>query len=367
MLSSNSLSAHVLRYIKPPISNDRQALLNAISALDHYEARSLEELVQRKKTLFSKLPSRHQALATNSGYLERLEKITEKIIHNSAFFHEISEYAKLHNSVTTHELRFAASIPNIRVVEILEHLVRDWSTETEVNRNALISPVLERLKSYIPLSKGDNDHHNLPEILVPGSGLARAAYEIASSGYQTTAIEFSMLMDIATKFLLKNTSRRTSGHYTIHPYIHEFSHQVNGECQLRVINIPDSSTRIPYLNNLELKYGDFTQLPSYNDGHQYDGIVTLFFLDTAENVFNYLDAIYELTKPGGIWINFGPLKWGSAPQAELTMEELKFILVDNDQWELLDEFEGENSYNGDEKSLWTAYYGLRGWVVKRKG
>jgi hypothetical protein len=347
----NSFSAQVLRYIKPPLSNDRQAVINAVSALDQYESRSLEQ-IQRKRRLFAKMPSRHKAMASNAGYLDRLEAVTETIFENSTVLKEMSEYAKLHHSITPHELRFAAATPNTRVIEILEHLVRDWSLETVDNRKGLIDPVLQRLETYLPMTAED-----CPEVLVPGSGLARAAFEIAQKGYNTTAVEYSMLMDIASKFLLQNSRR--SQHYTVHPYIHEFSHQVSKDCQLRGVEIPDLDT-IPHLPNLSLKYGDFTQI-----SYQYDAIVSLFFIDTAENIFSYLDNIYELTNPDGIWINFGPLKWGTAPQAELTMEELETVLIDSGQWEILDKFDGENSYNGDPKSLWTAQYALRGWVAKK--
>lgn len=33
--------------------------------------------------------------------------------------------------------------------------------------------------------------------------------------------------------------------------------------------------------------------------------VTCFFLDTARNVVEYLETIYGLLKPGGLWINCG--------------------------------------------------------------
>lgn len=36
---------------------------------------------------------------------------------------------------------------------------------------------------------------------------------------------------------------------------------------------------------------------------------TLFFIDTAHNVLDYLDQIYRSLVPGGWWINEGPLLW----------------------------------------------------------
>lgn len=38
---------------------------------------------------------------------------------------------------------------------------------------------------------------------------------------------------------------------------------------------------------------------------QWDAIVTCFFIDTAPNVFEYIETIYRLLRPGGYWINLG--------------------------------------------------------------
>lgn len=37
----------------------------------------------------------------------------------------------------------------------------------------------------------------------------------------------------------------------------------------------------------------------------FDGVVTCFFLDTARNVVHYIEQIYKLLKPNGVWINLG--------------------------------------------------------------
>jgi carnosine N-methyltransferase len=38
---------------------------------------------------------------------------------------------------------------------------------------------------------------------------------------------------------------------------------------------------------------------------EFDCVVTCFFIDTAKNIVQYLEIIYDLLKPGGYWINFG--------------------------------------------------------------
>ena len=38
-----------------------------------------------------------------------------------------------------------------------------------------------------------------------------------------------------------------------------------------------------------------------------DAVLTCFFLDTAKNIFQYIETIAACLKPGGCWINLGPL------------------------------------------------------------
>ena len=38
-----------------------------------------------------------------------------------------------------------------------------------------------------------------------------------------------------------------------------------------------------------------------------DCVVTSFFIDCAHNVVEFIELIHRILKPGGKWINFGPL------------------------------------------------------------
>jgi carnosine N-methyltransferase len=49
--------------------------------------------------------------------------------------------------------------------------------------------------------------------------------------------------------------------------------------------------------------GDF--LREFPLAEQYDAIVTLFFIDTSDNIVDFLANIHRLLKPGGLWINLG--------------------------------------------------------------
>jgi hypothetical protein len=65
--------------------------------------------------------------------------------------------------------------------------------------------------------------------------------------------------------------------------------------------------------------------------------VTCFFIDTAPNVIEYIAAFERMLKPGGYWINLGPLlyHWQSgggddderyAQSVELSYEEIKHVM-----------------------------------------
>ena len=49
-----------------------------------------------------------------------------------------------------------------------------------------------------------------------------------------------------------------------------------------------------------------------------DVVVTCFFLDTARNVLDYIELIHQILKPGGHWINLGPLLYHFADSKKMS-------------------------------------------------
>lgn len=43
----------------------------------------------------------------------------------------------------------------------------------------------------------------------------------------------------------------------------------------------------------------------------WDCIATCFFIDTANNVLEYIETIWNILKPGGVWINLGEFEFTS--------------------------------------------------------
>ena len=134
-------------------------------------------------------------------------------------------------------------------------------------------------------------------------------------------------MTLALRFLLSSTTTSRLDEHVLRPYCHWFSHQRNNENLFRPITFPDAIPR--NRQNFHLLEGDFLQLrppsPSTTTGDSgYDYIVTLFFIDTSLDVLSTIQHIHHLLRPGGKWINLGPLLWtgGSEAKVELCLAEV---------------------------------------------
>lgn len=73
------------------------------------------------------------------------------------------------------------------------------------------------------------------------------------------------------------------------------------------MTIPDVPTNVlPPNADFSYAAGDFLEIYADNPNY-WDALVTCFFLDTANNIIEYIETIYSILKPGGKWINLGPL------------------------------------------------------------
>ena len=107
--------------------------------------------------------------------------------------------------------------------------------------------------------------------------------------------------------------------FVVHPFIDGLSNHLTSDDLKRPVLVPEEVE--VDLSSVLLVEGDFTT--AFSDGTgQYDVIVTHFFIDTARNLLAYLDTIHRLLRPGGYWINFGPLLYGSAPFVQLSLDEV---------------------------------------------
>lgn len=124
-------------------------------------------------------------------------------------------------------------------------------------------------------------------------------------------------MTLPLRYLCSDATTLPNQH-RICPYQFSLSHTRNTSDLFRPVSFPDAVPRLG--PSFKLVEGDFLAMTSEG----YDVVVTMFFIDTAFNVIDYLQQIRDVLKPGGMWINLGPLLWtsGSGAILRLSVEEL---------------------------------------------
>ncbi|KAK9463467.1 N2227-like protein-domain-containing protein [Lipomyces oligophaga] len=329
-------------------SSERQYLIDSVAGLGNY-TNEMKKISDRRRTLFSRMSASHQRLVKSTGYTQRIQNVAKAIKANERITASIADYAKTKFKISRSELLQATPSRHSRVVELLKHFVRDWSEEGARERRITFTPILDSLLDEFGSEPTDK------RVLVPGAGVGRLAYDISQLGFTTEANEYSYLMHLGHLYILSFEQDSLE----VYPFIHSFSYQKSEADQLRPIAFPDLTPTVKK-DNLSATYGDFLQLK----GQTYNAIVTLFFIDTAEDVLTYIETIHRLLEPEGVWINCGPLKWGTAPRVEFTVEELLKVLPKMG-FKVEKRWSCNAEYVADSESLWHGYYGIEGWVARK--
>ena len=290
-------------------------------------------------------------------YSTRINKIKEGISLNETFLSSI---------VSKNKDNFIKNISNFdsvkRTIEInklrstLKLFIRDWTIEGKKERDITYNPIINEIKKYF----SDTNNKN-KKILVPGAGLCRLAFEISKFGYEVDAIEVSYYMIICSNFLFNSNLRKDE--YQIQPLIHSFN------C-LKYENDPFQMFRIPDENITEIMnkkdFGKINIIPgdfilSFKDkNNYYDSVITSFFIDTANNIIQFIEIIFNILKKGGIWINIGPLLYHfhdiqNEISIELSWEEVKKIIL-KFGFEIKNEQMIDTTYSSIENRLKTTIY-----------
>ncbi|KAH9855901.1 N2227-domain-containing protein [Lenzites betulinus] len=271
---------------------------------------------------YKKMSWAHRRIGYDLGYTKKLARLEDSIKTNTVVADAIASLAR---EEFPEEFQQSSLVgPEIvgdisRVRESLKHFVRDWSAEGGVERAKIFGPVLDVLKTVAP---GERERKR---ILVPGCGLGRLAWEISQLGFQTTANELSYFMNLAFRYLLTEKYTQRPQQHTLQPYASWFSHQRTANELFRSVAFPDAVPRLS--DKFVLAEQDFLSLrapKNVNGATGYDFIVTLFFIDTSLNAIETVEHIHRLLRPGGKWVNLGPLLWTGGGQAavELSLEEM---------------------------------------------
>jgi carnosine N-methyltransferase len=196
---------------------------------------------------------------------------------------------------------------------------------------------------------------------VPGSGLGRFAIDLTLDGYDVEANEISAVHLLALAWILNEMSTSSARSYQLFPWATQFSNHADSNRQFESYAVPAmrGQTTIPKPEllidengNFELKAGENFRIKTWDfvqgygppqsessrqvDGkslimsrtssvesletrsslsspglERFDAVATVFFIDTAQNVLEYIKTVHHALQEGGIWVNSGPLLWNS--------------------------------------------------------
>eukprot|EP01127_Copromyxa_protea_P015544 TRINITY_DN4481_c0_g1_i2.p1 TRINITY_DN4481_c0_g1~~TRINITY_DN4481_c0_g1_i2.p1 ORF type:complete len:373 (-),score=63.96 TRINITY_DN4481_c0_g1_i2:143-1189(-) len=275
-----------------------QDIVDAFAYYGPYSKRKIAYTYQQYNTL----EESHKKLLPR--FAEKMKRWELCVAANQIFINKVIEedllFAQSHGQGLTGKR--ASDFNMEKVVSTLRQLCREWGEEGREERSTSYDLLVAELCRVLPVDPNNPYQYR---VLSPGSGLGRLPFDICSKGYCSQGNEWSYFMLIAGNFILNKSQNKLQ--HTIYPFVHQTSNVVNLEDQFRAVMIPDvQTTALPPNADFSYAAGDFVEI--YSDKPDYwDALVTCFFLDTANNIIEFIETIYKILKPGGKWINLGPL------------------------------------------------------------
>ena len=278
---------------------------------------------------YQALGSSHRALLKDS-YPSKIKSMQQCIEGNTSFLNgiiaDIDLFGKNELESDGQPELMQPSADNIdKVHSTLRQFVRDWSAEGAQERARSYTPLIEEVERRFPLDKGSEV--NKYRVLVPGCGLGRLVWEFAHRGYAVQGNEFSYHMLLASNWVLNQSDMANPAR--IYPFAVASCNRAKLADQFQCITVPDVVTaNLPAGVDMSMNAGEFCLVYNGDEFKEsFDVIAAPFFVDTAHNVIDYMETILHALKPGGIWINLGPLLWHYVDQheehqIELSLEEL---------------------------------------------
>ncbi|KAK4056496.1 hypothetical protein OIO90_002343 [Microbotryomycetes sp. JL221] len=340
------------RYLVEPPSD----LAIAIRSFSDYSF-AQQKIANGRYAAWEKMSAKHRLLGRKLDWKTKLEQIEDAIEDNAKLTDELAtigmEVANKTGELVGLRSMFARQ--DGRVIEVLKHFVRDWSDEGKRERDALFPPILDALKAEFHQQR---DSDEPLKALVPGSGLCRLAYEISELGFATDANDYSHFMNIGAKLVFTRTVKPHQ--YRVKPWIHNLSHQRSTANTLRINTFPDI---VPNTSaSLKFVPGNFLDIEGLA---RFDAVVTMFFIDTAKNLCDYFETIWRLLKPGGIWINEGPLLYYGQPGMALPLDDViklaELIGFKIEQRKTLNNV----SYTADSQGMYNFLYDCEFWIARK--
>ena len=285
-------------------SSEYEHMKKVVQTMKNYQDDMINQHIKKQMKVFSNSPLKRKTLFADVGLLEYVDNLVNCVDANQKVLNEILNSAEL--EIEEDKNTETLSIDHMRLNGCLAQIVREWSTEGQSDRKCF-QLVQEELRSHFP-----EEGHQDVCVLVPGCGLARLPYELALDGFKVVANEQDYFQLATASFIMNHCSRVDN--YRIYPWIHDLRNRIDTKAVTTPIPFPDIDPNegrdMEEGFQFQMISGDFLKIDEENLEHEcVDAIVTTFFIDTAPNILEYVDKIYQLLKPEGIWINFGGLNF----------------------------------------------------------
>jgi len=148
------------------------SLKNAHRSYLQYVPQSHAEFAIRRAS-YNSLGRAYKRLGNKIGYARKLDRLAEATEVNGILTAQIAELAASEFNI----YETPSGTGDLwRVREALKHFVRDWSSEGAPERERIFTPILDVLRQVHENERADK------QVLVPGSGLGRLAWEISQLG-----------------------------------------------------------------------------------------------------------------------------------------------------------------------------------------
>jgi carnosine N-methyltransferase len=335
-------------------------IVNAFAYYNTYATKHYERAVQN----YNSLPKRHQQMLP--GMKEKFESWKKCIQANTKFINGVIQDNLLFEDIHGERLQAtrASDFNMDKVVSTLRQFCREWGLEGIEERKLSYDLLLGELERVLPVTP---ETRYSKRVLCPGSGLGRLPFEICQKGYISQGNEWSYFMLITGNYILNKTSHAEQ--HTIYPFLHQVSNVMKVDDQFRPVNIPDvSPMSLPSNADFSYAAGDFVEIYS-KDKDKWDCLVTCFFLDTANNIIEFIETIYHILKPGGWWINLGPLlyHYSFMPHElsiELTLDEVLHV-VKEAGFDIKKQEMTETTYTNNARSMMRTIYTAAFWSAQK--
>ncbi|KAK5047319.1 hypothetical protein LTR84_006841 [Exophiala bonariae] len=306
---------------------ERIAVFSALDSFSQYRKSTHHRTTHiRRQNLYAMPAAQWQVLAAPPiSILETLSNVDDAIDVNADLADRILQHGLVsfglsdrHSNNPDLDWQHKATINDLpKAHSTIRQFYRDWSREGYIAEvEPLVDIVVSDLSTHLPLPQPREDIES-PRLLLPGAGLGRVLFELALRGWHATGNEISYHQLIASNFILNATQH--SEQYTIYPFATTFTNVISRQNQLKHFAIPDRhpgralearDNAALLIGEMHMTAGDF--MLGYSTPcveNKFDGVVSVFFIDTAPNLIRYIQTVHNCLRKGGVWINIGPLLW----------------------------------------------------------